>query len=165
MSPAALAALWLAATAPETAAAPSSLPVSTPAPVSAPTPGPAPPPEVLIRQTYDAAQAQQGALDGAWRLADADGRLLYVFQLSDPGGDGPVEGAWRNPSRLGAVDSSGFLGSVRKEGDRLEIRLARGLFPPTVMLRPNLAGGWNGELIHQGPRRPVVMSRETPTSP
>lgn len=112
-----------------------------------------------IADAYKAAESQQGGLDGTWRLEDADGGLLYVFQISDPGGGGAIEGAWRDPRHLGRTDSSGFLASIRRDGDGLDIRFGGGLFAPQLVLKPTLDGGWAGELTHDGPRRRVVMNR------
>ena len=112
-----------------------------------------------IVEAYKAAEGLQGGLDGAWRLEDADGGLLYVFEISDPGGGGTIEGAWRDPRHLGAAGSSGFLASIRRGGDGLDIRFGSGLFAPQLVLKPTPDGGWAGQLIHDGPRRRVVMSR------
>ena len=79
MSAAVLAALWLAAAAP----ADPELQAGTPAPME--TPG-APDQGPSVQLAFDAAEAMQGPLDGIWRLNDASGQTLFIFDLSDPGG-------------------------------------------------------------------------------
>ena len=89
----------------------------------------------------------------------ADGEALYILELSDPGDGGEVEGAWRDPQRAGTAGSSGFLASVRLDGENLDIRFEGGLFPRRIALKPAPGGGWAGELIHDGPRKTVTMIR------
>jgi hypothetical protein len=152
----AICAVWLAAATPDEA--PASPPPQSATP-SAPPSATQGEPEGSIAEAYKAAEGQQGSLDGTWRLEDPDGGLLYVFQISDPGGGSTIEGAWRDPHHLGATNSSGFLTSISRNGDGLDIRFGGGFFAPHVVLKPTLDGGWAGDLIHDGPRRRVVMSR------
>ena len=118
----------------------------------------APDQEGAVAAAYQAAEAMQGPLDGLWRLQSAGGRTLYIFSLSDAG-DAPaplaaspdhpgVEGAWRDPGRTGAPDASGFIDSVRRQGDWLQIRFVEGADkrPETVTLRAGQTGRWSGEL-------------------
>jgi hypothetical protein len=163
----AAAALWLVSTGPD---AP---PPVTPTP-AAPTPAspalqpdepdapavdvPGQPP-AKISDAYNAAESRLGPLDGTWRVIGQAGEVLYVLQLDDPGGGGDLDGAWRDPRRLGAGDSTGFLAAVRRVGDDLEIRFEGGLFPKRIALKPVAGGGWAGELIHDGPKQAVTMKR------
>lgn len=127
-----------------------------------------PPPQdaaIAILDAFQAAQSLQGPLDGRWRLSDLDGRALLLFQLADPGtanaaADSTIEGAWRDPNRAGATDSSGFLDHVDRRKDGLSIRFyARDGDPPIeITLRPAAGGGWRGELYAQGERLRVVMA-------
>jgi hypothetical protein len=113
-----------------------------------------------IGDAYIAAQTRQGALDGTWRIDEVGGDFLYVLQISDAGSGADLEGAWRDPRRKGATDSSGFLSSIRRTDDGgLEIRFSAGLFPERLVLKPAPGGGWTGDLIHDGPRRKVAMTR------
>ena len=116
-------------------------------------------PPAKIGEAYAAAQSKQGPLDGAWRVLGADGGPLYELEINDPGGGGEVDGAWRDPRRPGTLDSSGVLASVRASADGLEIRFEGGLFPRRLDLKPAPGGGWAGELIHDGPRQAVTMTR------
>jgi hypothetical protein len=160
----AVCALRLAITAPDEPTGEAMPPPAASASPAAPAPAaPAPVPlgesTGAIGQAFQAAESRQGALDGAWRLVDADGVVVYVVQLSDPGAGAPIEGAWRDPRRPGATESSGFLSRVSLDGETLELRFGDGLFAPKATLRPAADGGWTGELVHDGPRRAVAMSR------
>jgi hypothetical protein len=145
---------------------------SPPAPVASSPPTPTPTPTVRpatpvslgldtlsIGDAYIAAESRQGDLDGTWRVDEVGGGLLYVLQINDAGQGAAPEGAWRDPRHAGAIDSSGILASIRRDGDVLSIRLAGGLFAPTIALKTTPGGGWAGELIHDGPRRTIVMTR------
>jgi hypothetical protein len=124
--------------------------------------------QAAVQGAYAAAQARRGGLDGRWRLEAADGRALYIFQLSDPGpvpdprsgnpGVPVIEGAWRDPGRQGA-SGSGFLDSVVREGSALTLRFIDGDRPLTVSLRQRADGDWNGAIEGTGSSRPAVMKR------
>jgi hypothetical protein len=127
--------------------------------------------QAAVRAAFDAAQARRGQLDGRWRLSAADGHALYIFQFSDPGrspdprSSDPstpvIEGAWSDPRRQGAASNSGFLASVRRDGDGLVVRFAdRDPTRPQIVrlsLRPD--GGWSGALEGEAAPQPVVMRR------
>ena len=64
-----------------------------------------------IRSSAAAAEALQGPLDGPWTLVSTAGTPIYAFQLVDrPGGQGVVEGVWRDlrrpsmPGDIGLID-------------------------------------------------------------
>lgn len=158
------AALWLAAAAP----ADPELQATSPAPAD--TPG-APDQGASVQSAFDAAEAMQGPLDGLWRLNDASGRTLFIFDLSDPGGppaplaaapDHPgVEGAWRDPARPGKADASGLLDTVVLSSGRLTIGFLKGPDHQAakVALRRGSDGVWRGALTGAGPRQTVTMIR------
>jgi hypothetical protein len=173
----AIAAVWLAASAaapapltppaadPETEAAPAEAP---PAPFTPPT---GPDQQAAIQAAYQAAEALQGPLDGVWRLTDANGRTLFIFELSDAGGppaplaatpDHPgIEGAWRNPDRPGSPDGSGFIDSVRGDGRWVQIRFVEGpdRRAEVVTLKAAAGARWTGELASATASRAVIMTR------
>jgi hypothetical protein len=123
---------------------------------------------VAIRDAFQAAQSLRGSLDGRWRLSDLGGRPLLIFQLTDPGtanvggdpADSTIEGAWRDPNRAGATDSSGFLDRVDRRKDSLSIHFSpRDGDPPIeVTLHPAADGGWRGELSTEDEQLRVVMA-------
>ena len=136
--------------------------VLTVPPAAAPTPEDT---ANAIRDAFQVAQSQRGPLDGRWRLNDAAGRALLIFQLSQPGvatadAAPSIEGAWRDPNRTGATDSSGFLDQVDRRGDALSIRFyARDGDPPILItLRPSTGGQWRGELSEDDEDLKVVMA-------
>jgi hypothetical protein len=169
----ALAAVWLASAAVVDAPPPAETP-------AAPDPGAAATPpagvtvvtqdqQAVIQAAYQAAEAQQGPLDGLWRLTDDAGRTLFIFDLNDPGAapapkgpapDSPtLDGAWRDPNRAGSTDASGFIDTVRHDGGKLSIRFVEdpGDRPEVLTLRAGRDGRWTGELAGAGSRQPVVM--------
>jgi hypothetical protein len=162
-----IAALYLTATDPDAGGE------AAPAVQAAPTPGVQVieiDQEAAVRDAFRAAEAMQGPLDGLWRVQDKEGRTLFVFALADPG-DAPaplsatperpgVEGAWRDPNRARAADSSGFIDSVRSDGRSVSIRFAEDpVQPETLSLSAGRDGRWRGELNVAGAPRPVVMTR------
>ena len=128
--------------------------------------------QAAVRAAFEAAQARRGGLDGRWRLSASDGRVLYVFQLSDPGqtpdprSSSPrvpvIEGSWLDPGQGNLAGGSGFLSSAERQGDDLTLS-----FEPmpdarrshTVVLRRRPSGDWVGRLESGGASQPVVMSR------
>jgi hypothetical protein len=137
--------------------------VSAPAPAAPPEPPPPNPGVSLyesdVRSTFQAREARQGPLDGRWTLSDADGKGLYMFQFSDPGpGRGPVEGAWRDLGRQGAVDSSGFIARADRSGQGLVLRF-EGKPSWVVTLTLGADGRWIGRMQTADQTRPVVMTR------
>ena len=127
--------------------------------------------ETQIRANYQMAEATRGALDGRWRLAQADGQVIYIFQFSDSGGapdprattpmSPQVEGAWQD-LRLppNALNATGMFETVRRDGTRLSIVLDEG-DPPrteTITLQPT-GSGWTGEFADGAARVAVTMTR------
>jgi hypothetical protein len=107
-----------------------------------------------IQDSALAAQALQGQFDGGWTLHDRAGRVLFVFQMSDPpGSTGPAQGAWR--------DAAGGMGRVDfiAEGPR-RLRIAIDGAPPFTFERR--AGLWRGVLAGHGA---VTLTRGLATPP
>jgi hypothetical protein len=114
--------------------------------------------EQRLRASFAAAQGLQGGLDGAWTLRSPTGAPIYALQIVDQG-RGDLGGSWRDLSRQGALDASGFLDDVRQSGGQLVLR-----FSPRAGVRVhaalNAAGaGWSGELEQNGDRIPVTLVR------
>lgn len=147
------------------------LATATPAPAAEPGAAGSDDQTPAVMAAFSAAEALQGPLDGLWRIDDADGRTLFVFDLVDPGGppaplsadpDHPgLEGAWRDPNRPRAPDASGVIDSVSRDGAHLSIRFVQGpnQAAMALVLTRDETGGWTGELAGDGARRPVVMRR------
>ncbi|MGA0605788.1 hypothetical protein ACO2Q0_07285 [Phenylobacterium sp. VNQ135] len=106
-----------------------------------------------LKASLISAQSFQGPLDGGWRLAAA-GSGLYDFQFVDRN-NGVVEGAWRDLSRPGALDGSGFVDAVERDGAALRLRFGAG---KVATLTPAAGGGWAGELDG----RAVTLARRAP---
>jgi hypothetical protein len=114
-----------------------------------------------IRASFASAQSFQGPLDGGWMLS-AGSQNLYALQLVDR--RDRLEGVWRDIRRKGALNSSGMVGSLRREGAQLTLS-----FTPTpggsttvAVLHDGGNGQWTGELAEGGGRRPVVLRRTGP---
>ncbi len=96
-----------------------------------------------IGEANSAAQALQGPLDGAWTLRDAAGRVLYVFQMSDPPGSRcPTHGAWRDGSGGSGHADFALIGQRR-----LRIRIEGATLATTFAKR---GGAWRGRLAGHG---------------
>jgi hypothetical protein len=172
----AIVAAWLASAAAADAAPAVPAPADPEAASAAADPEPfavpqGPDQQAAIQAAFQAAEALQGPLDGVWRLDDASGRTLFIFDLSDAGGspaplaampDAPgVEGAWRDPAHPGAPGASGFIDSVRGDGRWVQIRFVEGAErrAEVVTLKAGANARWTGELASPGASRAVVMTR------
>lgn len=117
--------------------------------------------EARIRGSFASAQGMQGPLDGRWVLRGPDGAALYDLQLVDKN-NGVLEGAWRDPRRRGAADSSGFVDVISRTGGAVAARFqvrANGQ-QASLSLTVQADGSWAGELTEGGDRRAVSMRRD-----
>jgi hypothetical protein len=141
-------------------------PLAPPAAPSPPAPSAASPPSALyyesgVRTQFQAQEARQGPLDGRWSLDDADGKALFDLQLADPGpGRGPVEGAWRDLGRQGALDETGFIAGAERVGQTLTLSFSE---PPqtepwTAVLTQGADGRWSGQMRRADQILAVVMT-------
>ena len=114
-----------------------------------------------VRSHFQAEQAMMGALDGQWTIASTDGVPLMSVILIDPGGGGPLQGAWRDlkPGAKGANvfdtvarDRTSLVLSFRREGAAA---------PDILTLKPG-ASGWSGDLVDGTMRQTVIMIRPAP---
>lgn len=117
--------------------------------------------ETRLRSSFASAQGLQGPLDGAWTLSTNGGQPLYTLLFVDKG-RGQLEGAWRDPRRRGATDSSGFLAGVQRMGSQLSASFQPrpGAPATTITLNPASGGAWTGELIEDGTRTAVTLKRD-----
>lgn len=117
--------------------------------------------ETRLRSSFASAQGLQGPLDGAWTLSTNGGQPLYTLLFVDKG-RGQLEGAWRDPRRRGATDSSGFLAGVQRMGSQLSASFQPrpGAPATTITLNPASGGAWTGELYEDGTRTAVTLKRD-----
>jgi hypothetical protein len=107
-----------------------------------------------IRASSASVQRFQGPLDGGWTLS-AGAADLYALQLADRG-NAPVEGAWRDLRRPGALDASGFIDEIERTDADLTLRFAGGR---VAVLHGGGDGRWSGELTEGGQTRAVTLRR------
>ena len=94
-----------------------------------------------------AAQALQGPLDGAWRLADRRDQPIYDLQFSDPvGGEGSLSGAWRDIRGGRADPEMGYFARLVRRRSELRLLIpAHGPIPAEAIdLRASPGGIWRG---------------------
>jgi hypothetical protein len=126
----------------------------------------APPPpdaafEARLRDSFDAAQALQGSLDGRWTLYDAGGRALYAFQIVDPAGGGPLQAAWRDLRDSRATGGLGVVSDIARTGGSLRLSFAgRGGLINTLLLWRDHRGGWSGRLAEGGKAMRVMLRQD-----
>ena len=122
--------------------------------------------ELRVKGSIVAAQGLQGPLDGGWKVKGPDGSTLYTLQIVDPaGGYGPVEGAWRDVRRPGAVGSTGLIETVDRTGQNLIVRFNPRPDQTSVLtLTPAGETRWSGNLYEAGATQTVIADREAPPS-
>ena len=119
--------------------------------------------DTRLRASFASAQGFQGPLDGGWTLMTPDGGGdLYALQLVDRADR--LEGVWRDLRRQGALNASGLIDDLQRQGRELTLRYTRE--PSATAVVATLHGGddgrWTGELGEGAGRRPVVLRRTGP---
>ncbi len=109
-----------------------------------------------IRASFAAAEGFQGPLDGGWTLAADDGQGLYALQLVDK--RDRLEGVWRDLRRKGAIDASGMVDDIQRQGSDLTVRFAA----TVATLHGGADGAWSGDLAEGGKRWKVTLKRTAP---
>lgn len=110
-----------------------------------------------IGDSYAAAQALQGPLDGAWSLCDLAGRRLYDFEIVDPPGpQSRIEAAWRAPKG----EESGVVDIAAPSRRSLRMNFVSAAGPARADLRSGRGGDWTGRLTQGGGRVGVVLKRD-----
>jgi hypothetical protein len=114
--------------------------------------------DARIRASFASAQGFQGPLDGGWMLS-ADGQDLYALQLVDR--RDRLEGVWRDVRRKGALNASGLVDDLQRQGGELTLRFAAqpGAAATVATLHEAGDGQWRGELAEGGARHAVVLRR------
>ncbi|UAL10600.1 hypothetical protein [Caulobacter segnis] len=123
--------------------------------------------ELRVKGSVAAAQNLQGPLDGGWRITGADGVQLYALQIVDKaGGQGELEGAWRDLRRTGSVGSTGLVEELRRDGDDIVIRFSPKVGESSVLtLRSAGDERWTGELAENGASVAVAAEHLLPQAP
>jgi len=117
--------------------------------------------ENRIRSSFASAEGFQGPLDGGWTMS-AGGQDLYSLQIVDR--RDRLEGVWRDVRRKGALNASGLVDDMQRQGSDLTLRFTPAAGAPTtvVVLHDGGAGHWTGELTEAGQRRSVSLRRTGP---
>ena len=92
----------------------------------------------------------------------AAGTPIFAFQLVDrPGGQGAVEGVWRDLRRPSTPGDIGLIDQIARGPTALTITLAATPGQSTVMisLHPDPTGMWSGELREGAATTQVKLRR------
>ena len=118
--------------------------------------------DTRLKSSFASAQGYQGPLDGGWTLAVKGAEDLYALQLVDRADR--LEGVWRDLRRKGALNASGLVADIQRNGQDLTLRFSgEGNAPGvTATLHGTYAGVWSGELTEGGRTRAVVLRRQAP---
>jgi len=117
--------------------------------------------ENRIRSSFASAEGFQGPLDGGWTMS-AGGQDLYSLQIVDR--RDRLEGVWRDLRRKGALNASGLVDDMQRQGSDLTLRFmpAQGAPAIVAVLHDGGAGHWTGELTERGQKRSVSLRRTGP---
>jgi hypothetical protein len=96
-----------------------------------------------VRQSYAAAEAFQGKLDGGWKVIGARGAALLDLQLIDKG-KGEVEGAWRDLRSGPTPAASGLLDPTPVADGRLSASFFGNGLTYRLALARGADGRWTG---------------------
>ena len=108
-----------------------------------------------LRSAMASANAFQGPMEGSWALSSGT-RELFLLQLADR--NGVVEGAWRDPSRPGALEGSGFIEQVERTAGGLTFQISK----QSIVLKVDAEGRLAGELTKAGGTEAVTLRRRAP---
>lgn len=120
------------------------------------------PVDARVGGSFNAAESYQGPFDGSWTLVSASGQALLAFQLVDrPGGEGPLEGVWRDLRHPVVPGDIGFIDSLVRGPGALTITLNATQTSPamSITLHPDASGVWTGTLRENGVDAPVKLRR------
>jgi hypothetical protein len=123
--------------------------------------------DARVGGSFNAAESYQGPLDGSWTLVSASGKALLAFELVDrPGGQGPLEGVWRDLRRPVVPGDIGFIDGLARQPGSLTITLnaapgnaAPGAPAVTITLHADPTGAWTGTMRENGADAPVKLRR------
>jgi hypothetical protein len=114
--------------------------------------------DARIRSSFASAQGFQGPLEGGWTLS-AGGQDLYSLQLVDR--RDRLEGVWRDLRRKGALNASGMVDNIQRQGVEVTLRFAArpGVAMTVATLHATPDGRWAGEISEGGGPRSVILRR------
>jgi hypothetical protein len=117
--------------------------------------------DARIRSSFASAESFQGPLEGGWTLSSAD-QPLYALQLVDR--RDRLEGVWRDLRRRGALNASGLVDDMQRQGGQVVLRFtpSPGAEASVATLHDSGGGLWSGELTEAGRRRAVTLRRTSP---
>lgn len=116
--------------------------------------------DARLRSSFASAESFQGPLEGGWTLSSAD-QALYALQLVDR--RDRLEGVWRDLRRRGAIDGSGLVEDMQRQGGQLTLRFRPQPGAESSVATLHESGGvWTGELAEGGRRRSVTLRRTSP---
>ena len=109
-----------------------------------------------VAQARIDAQARMGALDGVWRVTNADGDTLSDLVVSDPGdaAHGQIDAAWN----IGLPSDQGVPTTAHREGEVVIIESGLGARTARLRLTPT-ADGWSGAFSRGGREQVVMLTR------
>lgn len=116
--------------------------------------------DARLRDSFDAAQAYRGALDGGWTLTAGNQAAILDLRFSDH--DGRLEAVWRDLRRPGALDASGVVDQVTVTGEALTLAFSTRPGVRDVLSLRRVAGGWSGELTEAERTLAVRLSKTSP---
>lgn len=116
--------------------------------------------DARIRDSFGAAEAYQGPLDGGWTLTAENQGAILDLRFEDH--DGHLEGAWRDLRRKGALDASGVIDRATRLGDALTLEFSTRPGVHDFLSLKRARGGWTGELTEAGRTREVWLSKTSP---
>jgi len=116
---------------------------------------------VRVIQSFEAAERFQGPLDGGWRLTARTGEPLFELRFVDH--HGKLEAVWRDLRRPAALNASGVVDELAREGGRLTFRFSSmGGVTDAATLTASAPGTWSGELDEGGRKRAVTLAKTSP---
>lgn len=113
-----------------------------------------------IRASFAAAEGFQGPLDGGWTLSwrDTDHYSLQIVDRRDR-----LEAVWRDLTRKGALDASGMVEDIQRNGGDLTLRFTEaGALVSVVTLRDGGDGRWMGRMVRGDETFDVKLRRTAP---
>jgi hypothetical protein len=114
-----------------------------------------------VMQSFRAAERFQGPLEGGWTLSAQDGGALFEVRFVDH--HGKLEAAWRDLRRPAALNASGFVDELVREGSRLTFRFSpMAGVTDAATLTASAGGTWIGELDEGGRKRAVTLAKTSP---